>query len=131
MKKRIGLSVLLTLIMLSSAAQDNVEVAFLAKFKLANTSVRAIEVINKNTLWFAGSGGKYGRIINDRLEIDSISHEGKYPQFRSIGFNGTFLFLLSIENLKLYYLRFSFYNGMSFHILKSFFLVLYSQKIVI
>ena len=103
MKKRIGLSVLLTLIMLSSAAQDNVEVEFLAKFKLANTSVRAIEVINKNTLWFAGSGGKYGRIINDRLEIDSISHEGKYPQFRSIGFNGTFLFLLSIENPALIY----------------------------
>ena len=102
-KKKIYLSVSLLFILISGAAQNKAEVAFLAKFELAGTSVRAIEVINENTLWFAGSGGKYGRIINEELEIDSISHEGKYPQFRSIGFNGTYIFLLSIENPALMY----------------------------
>ena len=102
-KKTTYLSVLLIFILTSGAAQKKVEIAFLAKFELANTSIRAIEVINENTLWFAGSGGKYGRIINEELEIDSISHEGKYPQFRSIGYNGTYIFLLSIENPALMY----------------------------
>ena len=103
MTKSKYLSVLIIFILNSSIAQNKDEVTFLAKFKLNNTSVRAIEVINENTLWFAGSGGKYGRIINEELEIDSISHEGKFPQFRSIGYNGTYLFLLSIENPALIY----------------------------
>lgn len=103
MKKSTYLSVLIIFILNSGIAQNKVEVAILAKFQLTNTSVRAIEVINEDSLWFAGSGGKYGRIINDELEIDSISHEGKFPQFRSIAYNGTNLFLLSIENPALIY----------------------------
>ena len=103
MKKSIYLSVLILFILNSSIAQNKVEIAFLAKFKLTNTSVRAIEVINENILWFAGSEGKYGRIINEKLEIDSISHEGKFPEFRSIGYNGTDIFLLSIETPALIY----------------------------
>ena len=103
MNYRIYLMPVFMLVMISSVAQNNVDVEFLAKYKLTGTSIRAIEITDDNTLWFAGSGGKYGRIINDQLEIDSISHEGRYPQFRSIAFNGTFLFLLSIENPALIY----------------------------
>ena len=88
---------------MSGNAQNKAEVSILAKFQLPGTSVRAIEVIDENTLWFAGSEGKYGRIINDELEIDSISHQGKHPQFRSIGYNGAYIFLLSIENPALLY----------------------------
>ncbi len=103
MKKRIFISSLFLFILLPSMAQNISSVEFLAKYKLANTSIRAIENIDDNTLWFAGSGGKYGRIVNEKLEIDSISHQGKYPQFRSIAYNGEFVFLLSIENPALLY----------------------------
>lgn len=103
MNYRIYLTAVFMLGLVSGMAQNNIGVEYLAKFKLMGTSIRAIEIIDDNTLWFAGSGGKYGRIVNERLEIDSISHEGIYPQFRSIAYNGTFLFLLSIENPALIY----------------------------
>ncbi len=103
MKKLIFISTFFMLIQVSGKAQIQGEVDVLAKFELANTSIRAIEVIDDHTLWFAGSQGKYGRIVNEHLEIDSISHEGKFPQFRSIAFNGEFIFLLSIENPALLY----------------------------
>lgn len=84
-------------------AQQEESITFLSSFKLPEISIRAIEVVEENTLWFAGSNGRYGRIINDKIEIDSISHKGSFPQFRSIAFNGTFVFLLSIENPALLY----------------------------
>ncbi|MCP4884856.1 MAG: oxidoreductase [Flavobacteriales bacterium] len=84
-------------------AQQEDNIAFLSKFKLPGISIRAIEVTQENTLWFAGSQGRYGRVVNDKMEIDSISHEGRFPQFRSIASNGTFIYLLSIENPALLY----------------------------
>ena len=103
MHYRIYLIAVFLLVLVPSTAQRKIGIEFLTKFKLTGTSVRAIEITDDKTLWFAGSGGKYGRIINDHLEIDSISHEGIYPQFRSIAFNGESLFLLSIENPALIY----------------------------
>ncbi len=97
------LLVLICLISASTLAQQEPSVEFLESFKLPNISIRAIEVTQQNTVWFAGSGGRYGRIINEHLEIDSISHEGVYPEFRSIGYNGEFVFLLSIEDPALLY----------------------------
>lgn len=79
----------------------NPEVDF--RVELKNMSIRAIEVVNDSTLWFAGSNGRYGRIINERLEIDSLSHEGRNPSFRSIAYNGQAVFILSIENPALIY----------------------------
>ena len=73
-------------------AQQEDSIMFMSKFKLPGISVRAIQVTQENTLWFAGSGGRYGRIINDQIEIDSISHEGRLPQFRSIAYNGASIF---------------------------------------
>ena len=91
------------LVSVSLTAQQESSITFLANFKLPGVSIRAIEVTHTNTLWFAGSEGRYGRIIDDQLEIDSISHQGRLPQFRSIAFNGEFVFLLSIENPALLY----------------------------
>ena len=91
------------LLSLSLRAQQEVSIEFLASFKLPGVSIRAIEVTQANTLWFAGSKGRYGRIVDNQLEIDSISHEGKYPQFRSIAYNGAYVFLLSIEDPALLY----------------------------
>lgn len=100
LKKLLFFSYLLSF---SLTAQQEADITFLSKFKLPGISIRAIEVTQKNTLWFAGSEGRYGRIINEKLEIDSISHQGRFPQFRSIAFNGEFIFLLSIENPALLY----------------------------
>ena len=86
----------------SMQGQDRPQPVTLKSFTL-KSSIRAIEVLNDSTLWFAGSNGKYGRIMNDRLEIDSISHEGKLPHFRSIAYNGKHIFLLSIESPALLY----------------------------
>lgn len=76
---------------------------YLKHFDLKKTSIRAIEVVNDSTLWFAGANGRYGRIVNEQLEIDSISHEDRLPAFRSIAFNGKHVFLLSIEDPALLY----------------------------
>jgi photosystem II stability/assembly factor-like uncharacterized protein len=97
------LLVFICLMTTPTMSQQKTSIEFLSSFKLPNISVRAIEVTQNNTLWFAGSKGRYGRIINEKLEIDSISHEGVYPEFRSIGFNGEFVFLLSIEDPALIY----------------------------
>ena len=97
------LLLLFYLFSLTLMAQQEDDIMFLSKFKLAGISVRAIEVTQENTLWFAGSRGRYGRIINDKMEIDSISHEGRFPEFRSIASNGIFIYLLSIESPALLY----------------------------
>ncbi len=68
------------------------------EFEIKNTSIRAIEVVNDSTIWFAGSKGKYGRIMNGHLQIDSIQLNDKILNFRSIAFNGKDIFFLSIEN---------------------------------
>lgn len=97
------LLVLITLIHLSGFAQHMKGIEILSSFDLPGISIRAIEVVDKNQLWFAGSSGRYGRIVRDRIKIDSISHEGRYPAFRSIAFNGKHVFLLSIESPALLY----------------------------
>lgn len=72
-------------------------------FEINNTSIRALEVVNDSTVWFAGSNGKFGRIINSEIQIDSISYNKKPLHFRSIAFNGEHIFILSIENPAILY----------------------------
>jgi hypothetical protein len=91
------------LLSLSVYGQEVTGVEFLSDYKLPGVSIRAIEVTDEHTLWFAGSSGRYGRISNDGMELDSISHEGSYPSFRSIAYNGRHIFLLSIESPALLY----------------------------
>lgn len=78
-----------------SQQQKHIE---LKKFDISNISIRAIEVVNDSVVWFAGSNGRYGRITNSTIELDSLSYKGKILNFRSIAFNGKHIFLLSIEN---------------------------------
>lgn len=64
------------------------------------TSVRAIEVINDSTVWFAGSEGVYG-YTNDwgrSWHIDSLRRDTLRPHFRSIAATGEAVFLLSIAS---------------------------------
>ncbi len=73
------------------------------EFSLKGISIRAIDVVDNETIWFAGSHGKFGRIKNNEISIDSIQHQGKPVFFRSIAFNGQYVYLLSIENPALLY----------------------------
>jgi len=70
-----------------------------------NTSIRALEVVNDTTVWFAGSGGIYGYTENngDSWNIDSINTGNIIPHFRSIAVTNKAVFLLSIASPALLY----------------------------
>ncbi len=70
-----------------------------------NSSIRALEVIDDNTIWWAGSGGQFGYTIDDghywtsgNIKTDSI-----VPHFRAIAHTSDAIFLLSIESPALLY----------------------------
>lgn len=64
-----------------------------------NTSIRAIHVVDENTVWFAGSNGLYGHTKDGGRSwvIDSLSHP-LVPklEFRSIAVTKNAVFILSI-----------------------------------
>lgn len=86
----------------SAQIKDDLKLEF-NEFDIKNTSIRAIQVVNDSTVWFAGSNGKYGRIINAKIQLDSVSYNGKLLNFRSIAFNGKDIYILSIENPAILY----------------------------
>lgn len=63
-------------------------------------SIRALEVRNDQTVWFAANRGVWGFTEDGgkTWKIDSIQLEGKYPEFRSISvLNDSTVLLLSIS----------------------------------
>ena len=99
MRFRYYLSFFLFLILVLNTNSQNIEIINSEKYSFKNLSIRAIEVVNDSTLWFAGSSGRYGRITNDIVQMDSVAEiNNKNLNFRSIAFNGKNIFLLSIEN---------------------------------
>lgn len=70
-----------------------------------NSSIRAIEAIDSNTVWFAGSGGMYGYTKDGgkTWSIDSIIHNNQSVHFRSIAVTDEAVFLLSIASPALLY----------------------------
>lgn len=66
----------------------------------ANNSIRALEAIDKNACWVAGSGGLVG-FTNDggqHWQFDSIVFEGKKPEFRSIAVFDSVVYVLSVAS---------------------------------
>ena len=63
-----------------------------------NCSIRALEVVSEEHIWFAGSNGMFGWTMDggDTWTIDSIKVENKAPEFRSIAVTDNAVFLLSI-----------------------------------
>lgn len=98
MLKKIFVIVFFFFFILQLRAQNKDNNIDLEIFELKNTSIRAIEVVNDSTVWFAGAKGKFGRIINSGVEMDSIIFNDKAVNFRSIAYNGKYIFVLSIEN---------------------------------
>jgi photosystem II stability/assembly factor-like uncharacterized protein len=77
---------------------DDVQLTFEKNYLIPGTSIRAIEVDEQSNLWFAGSNGKFGKIANGNLQVDSLTYGGKRPSFRSLALRNNEAFVLSIEN---------------------------------
>ncbi|MCB9082145.1 MAG: oxidoreductase [Lewinellaceae bacterium] len=63
-------------------------------------SIRALEVVNDSTVWFAGSEGVYGYTADGgkNWHIDSLRWDTLRPHFRSIAVTDSAVFLLSIAS---------------------------------
>ncbi|MFK8161200.1 MAG: WD40/YVTN/BNR-like repeat-containing protein [Lewinella sp.] len=73
---------------------DNIE-----EFTFAS-SIRAIQVVNDKTVWWAGSNGLIGHTNNggQSWEIDTLKHQGEPLHFRAISVTAPAVFALSIES---------------------------------
>ncbi len=107
MRIKIMLSVLLCSILLLSCSKNykprTIESVTVQSFVIDSSSVRAIEVINDTTVWYAGAAGAYGNITNTTLTQHRIANENDstdtfYPHFRSIAYNGNAIFALTVAN---------------------------------
>ena len=68
---------------------------------LPKLSIRALEVLNDNTIWFAANHGVWGYTENagKTWHMDSLKVDSVYPQFRSIAvLNDSTVLLLSIAS---------------------------------
>lgn len=86
-----------------SSIMDNISIK---EFKKDSTSIRAIKVIDSNTLYYAGSKGDIGFTFNGgkTWQVKNIRYQDSIvPHFRSIAFNGKEIFALSIANPALLY----------------------------
>ena len=66
---------------------------------LPHISIRALEVLNDSTIWFAANHGVWGYSDNNgtTFHIDSLKADSVYPEFRSIAIlNDSTVLLLSI-----------------------------------
>lgn len=75
------------------------------EIKSVNTSIRALEVVNEQTVWFTGSGGVYGYTQDGGRSwtIDSLGTPEERPHFRAISVTSEAVFLLSIATPALLY----------------------------
>ncbi|CAM1343619.1 WD40/YVTN/BNR-like repeat-containing protein [Tenacibaculum amylolyticum] len=76
------------------------------EFTIDSTSIRAIKVINENTVYYAGSNGKIGTTTNagETWDIETIHFQDSItPNFRSIAENNGYIYALSIANPALLY----------------------------
>lgn len=61
-------------------------------------SIRAIEVVNDTTVWFAGNKGKIGVIEGETPKLATVSYQDSLLAFRSIARTSDAVFILSIAN---------------------------------
>lgn len=107
--KRISLLISVFLLIISCTKEyipRNIDSIEIEEFKLEGTSIRAIIAIDEHKVAYAGSNGMFG-FISDK-GITSYTQNIQYkdsiiPNFRSLAFNGTDYFALSIANPALLY----------------------------
>lgn len=70
-----------------------------------NSSIRALETIDKDTCWFAGSNGLVGFTSDggSTWTLDTIRYDTILPEFRSIAVTDSAVFILSVGSPALLY----------------------------
>ena len=107
--KRISLLIFTFLIITSCSkeyAPRNIKSIEIQEFKMDSTSIRAIKVLDDSKVYFAGSKGNVGFKTDKGILLNSLNIKYKdsiIPNFRSVAFNGTDYFALSISNPALLY----------------------------
>ena len=109
MKRKILLMISLIIVISceKKTSSRNLDTVTIQEFKMDNVSIRAIQIMTKNKIVYAGSNGHVG-YFTDRKEGTSSMIKIKYqdsliPNFRSIAFNGSDYFVLSVGNPALLY----------------------------
>ncbi len=94
-----------SLFLIACTSPENKPVIKEFKSTPVNASIRALKVVDKNEVWFAGSKGVYGFTKDNGATwtIDSIKADTITPHFRSIAVTSKATFLLSIESPALLY----------------------------
>ncbi|MGK0413085.1 MAG: photosystem II stability/assembly factor-like uncharacterized protein [Polaribacter sp.] len=107
--KRISMIIAISLL-ISSCSKEytprGLEAITILAFKIDSTSIRAIQVLNSETVHYAGSKGTIGFTKNGgkSWSKDYIRYQDSiFPHFRSFAKNGNAFFALSIENPALLY----------------------------
>ncbi len=102
--------IILILLFLISCKQEyqprNLSSISIEEYKIDDTSIRAIQVIDSTTVVYAGSNGTIGTTIDNgkNWSILNIKYQDSIiPNFRSLAFNGSDYFALSIANPALLY----------------------------
>ena len=84
----------------------NIEKVAIKALKIDSTSIRAIQVLDGNNMYFAGSNGNIGFTTNSGALWHTISikyQDTIIPHFRSLAYSGSNYFALSIGNPALLY----------------------------
>jgi photosystem II stability/assembly factor-like uncharacterized protein len=104
------IGVIFTFLLLIACNQEyqprNITDIVIKNFKIDSTSIRAIQAINAESVFYAGSNGTLGLTSNTGEVWTSIPvryQDSIRPNFRSLGFNNADYFALSIENPALLY----------------------------
>jgi photosystem II stability/assembly factor-like uncharacterized protein len=84
----------------------NITTISITAFKIDSTSIRAIQVVDATSIFYAGSNGTIGQTLNNGALWDNLHikyQDTIIPNFRSLAFNGSDYFALSIGNPALLY----------------------------
>ncbi|WP_339883972.1 oxidoreductase [Polaribacter vadi] len=107
--KRISLLISVFLLIICCTTEyipRNIDAIEIEAFKMEDTSIRAIITLDKNNVAYAGSDGSFGfkTYKGVSLHTQNIKYQDSIaPNFRSLAFNGTDYFALSIANPALLY----------------------------
>jgi photosystem II stability/assembly factor-like uncharacterized protein len=107
--KRI-VSIILTFLFLIGCQQEyqprNIAALSITAFKMDSTRIRAIRVVDSACVFYAGSNGTIGYTLNNGALWNAVNIQYQdtiVPNFRSLAFNGSDYFALSIGNPALLY----------------------------
>ena len=84
----------------------NIERVSIKEFKMNRTSIRAIQVVDHKSVFYAGSNGDVGFTTDNGIIWNALHiryQDSIVPHFRSLAFNGKDYFAFSIENPGLLY----------------------------